>query len=211
MCSLNGSQFGRLRVYNFKTNQKITSEFLSNEVWELNDLSLLRDELNKVKSSLSDYDIQDWHEHTNLMNPAGGVVRMVRNKFGPELCTQAWCKFYEIISANEDLILEKTRFRSVHLCEAPGAFLSSLNHKIRLTYDRPVDWKWLATSLNPYYEGNDLKRMIDDDRFIVKTLNNWYFGIDNTGDISEMKNLAGLIRESETRLGDVDLVLYFRI
>ena len=31
----------------------------------------------------------------------------------------------------------------------------------------PQVWTWLAATLNPHYEGNDLGYMINDDRFIM--------------------------------------------
>ncbi len=45
-------------------------------------------------------------------------------------------------------------------------------------------WNWMANTLNPYYEGNSLSCMIDDDRLIVDTLDKWCFGADNTGDVT---------------------------
>ena len=47
-----------------------------------------------------------------------------------------------------------------------------------------LQWNWLANSLNPYYEGNIPTRMINDDRFMMKTIENWDFGPDMTGDIT---------------------------
>ena len=46
-----------------------------------------------------------------------------------ELCTQAWVKFYEILSTflGKSLVPD-CHFMSVHLCEAPGAFVTALNH-----------------------------------------------------------------------------------
>lgn len=43
--------------------------------------------------------------------------------------------------------------------------------------------------MNPYYEGNSLEEMINDDRFIYKTLENWWFGEDYTGNIRSQENL----------------------
>ena len=48
-------------------------------------------------------------------------------------------------------------YNSVHLCEAPGVFITSLNHS-------DVTWNWMATNLNPPYEGNDVGYIINDDR-----------------------------------------------
>jgi len=64
------------------------------------------------------------------MHLGGLVARCVQRKRRAEVCTQAWCKFHEVLgtfpaitqlSATGDL-------NSVHLCEAPGAFITSLNH-----------------------------------------------------------------------------------
>ena len=74
-------------------------------------------------------------------------------------------KFYEILNTF-DLISEDAqrseKFRSVHLCEAPGAFVASLNHFLKSHYNG-MDWQWVANTLNPYYEGNDLEAMLDDE------------------------------------------------
>lgn len=54
---------------------------------------------------------------------------------------------------------------TLHLCEAPGAFVCATNHFLRR--ERPDwQWHWRAVSLNPYYEGNDAGAMIDDDALI---------------------------------------------
>lgn len=66
------------------------------------------------------------------------------------------------------------------------------------------EWRWLATTLNPYYEGNNIGQMIDEDRFIGCSYSNWYFGEDGTGNLMSGENLAGL----KEKLGtiEVDLV-----
>ncbi len=53
-------------------------------------------------------------------------------------------------------------------------------------------WQWIGNTLNPYYEGNDLLAMIDDDRLILDTLDKWHFGKDNTGDILAVDNIYDL-------------------
>jgi hypothetical protein len=71
-------------------------------------------------------------------------------------------------------------------------------------------WQWLATTLNPYYEGNPLSCMINDDRFILQTLNYWNFGIDYTGDLMDIKNMLHLVKKA-AGMGDVLLVKCFFI
>ncbi|XP_073981704.1 cap methyltransferase 2 isoform X2 [Rhodnius prolixus] len=166
--------------------------------WKIEELNELKEDLNRVKGKLNNYNLQKWHNHTRLTNRAGEVIRSLK-KLKPELLTQAWCKFYEILSEFcliPQSAVENDNFNSLHLCEAPGAFVTSLNHFLKLHH--PVlKWNWLASSLNPYFEGNEFVYMINDDRFIVHTLEKWCFGADFTGNIKKKENLIHLIHKAE--------------
>ena len=63
------------------------------------------------------------------MNKASTIVPYLREKLNIEIGTQAWTKMFEILS-NFDLIHSQSneKWISLHLCEAPGAFISALNH-----------------------------------------------------------------------------------
>ncbi|XP_078400046.1 cap-specific mRNA (nucleoside-2'-O-)-methyltransferase 2 [Cetorhinus maximus] len=158
-------------------------------------LQALKESLNNVKNQLSDKELEKWHEHTAFTNRAGKVIPHVRRTMNAELCTQAWCKFHEILCTFPLLpeeALENGELNSVHLCEAPGAFIASLNHYLK-SHHIPCDWSWVANTLNPYHEGNETGMMIMDDRLIAGTLLWWYFGPDDTGDIMAYKYLKGLL------------------
>lgn len=60
----------------------------------------------------------------------------------------------------------------------------------------------MANTLNPYYEGNSPSNMISDDRFMFHTLNNWDFGVDNTGNLMDWENSQAIIRKAKS-LGKV--------
>ena len=92
-----------------------------------------------------------WHKHTRNQNPAGFVISEVRNKGKPELLTQAWCKFTEILYRFPALVPQKSQdFRTMHLCEAPGAFVTALNHFVRVNrHAEELNWVWVANSLSP--------------------------------------------------------------
>ncbi|KAK7789826.1 hypothetical protein R5R35_007358 [Gryllus longicercus] len=178
-----------------------------NDIWKVMKLQTIKEELNNAKSQLNDFDLEDWHRHTNFTNKAGDILWKLRNEFEPEFVTQAWCKFYEIVmsfSLVPSQIGELKYFNSVHLCEAPGAFITSLNHFLQLHYPG-VNWHWKATTLNPYYEGNSLTSMINDDRFIFHTLPCWTFGYDYTGDIKNLSNINHIVEEAK-QMGEVLLV-----
>lgn len=178
--------------------------------WQKDNLQTLKNELNDVKSRLNNFTLDEWQQHTYQMNQAGDVLSCIKKQIQPEFITQAWCKFYEI-ACNFSLvplnkILQKNNeknicsFTSVHLCEAPGAFVVALNHWLKLN-DCNVQWDWIANTLNPYCEGNSYSRMVDDDRFVRHTLKHWCFGTDNTGNIMDLRNLDALIERSRTNSG----------
>lgn len=172
--------------------------------WQLDQLQKVKKELNEVKSRLNNFNLSEWQQHTNRANLAGNIVRTVKETVQAELVTQAWCKFYEIAS-NFPLVplneicreVNCKKFKSVHLCEAPGSFVTSLNHWLKINAP-DVQWDWLATTLNPYCEGNSYDSMVADDRFIRHTLKQWCFGKDNTGDIMNLRNLDALVEKSKS-------------
>lgn len=177
--------------HNWKLPDRKTNYPPNYEKWQISELYLLKKRLNATKSKLNTFNLAEWHKHTNYMNPAGLVLSHLRS-YNIELLTQAWCKFFELLNVFK-LVPDKLEgnFNSVHLCEAPGAFIASLNHYIQ-TKNANIKWSWIANTLNPYYEGNGLDEMINDDRFIFKTLDNWWFGEDYTGNIRVKKNMDSL-------------------
>ncbi|XP_061670538.1 cap-specific mRNA (nucleoside-2'-O-)-methyltransferase 2 [Syngnathoides biaculeatus] len=193
--------FSKLRTYIKPSNDEWCSPdanvaFIHHAKVQNCHLQGLKVSLNAVKNQLSDKNIEVWHEHTNSTNRAGKVIATVRSAANAEICTQAWCKFYEILGTFRLLpeeALASGELNTVHLCEAPGAFISALNHYIKTSeHTRYCDWSWAANTLNPYHEANAGGATIADDRLIANTLPWWFFGSDNTGDIMLQKHLLEL-------------------
>lgn len=69
----------------------------------------------------------------------------------------------------------------------------------------PFKFRWRASTLNPYFEGNSISNTILDDRLISQTLENWIFGEDYDGDILQEGNIRSLINYCKS-LGEVNLV-----
>lgn len=116
----------------FYESQKIgileTVKLNGDEKWELDELYEIKEQLNFLKNQLSSLDIKVWHSHTQFTHKASDIIPTLKNNFQPEVCTQAWCKFREILCKFPQLVdLENEEFNSFHLCEAPGAFVASLN------------------------------------------------------------------------------------
>lgn len=118
-------------------------------------LDTLKEELNKTKSQIDHLPLEPWHQHTRKMNIAGLIPVQIKQQFSPEFSSQAWGKMFEMLCEQDvipetvadeaDEIIEKggaddkVPFDTVHLCEAPGAFISALNHYIKISYMDKVD------------------------------------------------------------------------
>ncbi|KAH8277656.1 hypothetical protein KR018_003248, partial [Drosophila ironensis] len=179
---------------------------LCSEFYQYKALQLQREQLNAVKSKLNDYGTQEWSSHTNRCGPSGEVTWRLKKETKAEFVTVAWCKMFECLHRYP--LLPGPVVNSVHLCEAPGAFMAALNHYLHSSYDEnEIQWRWRSTTLNPYYEGNSLKEMVADDRFIFHTLENWLFHEDLTGNLLSVANIEHLAGKcAESFQGKVDLV-----
>lgn len=111
--------------------------FSSSSAKKHKELQVIKQILNHVKSKLNDFKIQEWTKHTRSRNPAQQIIHHLRSEINGEFVTQAFAKFYECISAFP--VIESTNFdgklQSIHLCEAPGAFIASLNHFMKIHHD----------------------------------------------------------------------------
>ncbi|XP_060524051.1 cap-specific mRNA (nucleoside-2'-O-)-methyltransferase 2 [Cylas formicarius] len=178
------------KLYEFQKTAMwvLPRQCFSNARFKMPEFEVMKNELNEIKGKLGSVDLVQWSYYTRTRDISGYVLNYIRKKINPELLTQAWCKFYEILNTF-GIVKENDNeiFRTVHLCEAPGAFISALNHYLVLHYP-DIQWEWIANSLNPYYEGNLISEMIPDDRLIRFTRKNWYFGLDLSGDIQQFCN-----------------------
>ena len=165
----------------------------------------LREKLNATKSSLDTKEQTSWNKHTGFTNRASGFVPMLRREYQPEMCTGAWLKLHEVLWTFNVVPQAASKYCSVHLCEAPGAFVASLNHYIG-THRGDCSWQWKAMTLNPYHEANNFVAMIDQDRFMVETQPHWYLGADNTGDVLRWGNALGLREAVRAEMEEVNLV-----
>ncbi|KAL1474816.1 hypothetical protein MTO96_020461 [Rhipicephalus appendiculatus] len=97
--------------------------------WCLPALQQMKTDLNATKSLLNDMEPIAWRRHTTWTNRAANVMNRVRQSAAPELLTQAWCKFFQLLHDYE--LADTVPLRSFHLCEAPGAFILALQHYLR--------------------------------------------------------------------------------
>ncbi|XP_076275397.1 cap methyltransferase 2 isoform X2 [Rhynchophorus ferrugineus] len=194
------------RIFHFeKDSWNLPVKVFNTDKFTVDELQDMKQSLNAAKSELNHFDLLEWSHYTKQRDVAGYVMPLLRKTVHPELLTQAWCKFYEIISTFPVFSHSASdHLRSLHLCEAPGAFVCALNHYIVLHYPHKK-WYWLASTLNPHFEGNSLSQMIPDDRLINHTSGHWLFGLDQTGNIQKYYNHCNIV-EKATSEYMVDLV-----
>lgn len=127
--------------------------------------------------------VKDWNAHTNDIDLLHGLKYTLTNKYHIPNVSNAWTKLYEILNRFPELTDMKS-VNSFHICEAPGAFIKSLQHycnrnNIKLT--------WLAQTLNPNM--NNINMLNDSLGLIKNNSKKWLFGQDDTGNIINTKNI----------------------
>ncbi|GAX78270.1 hypothetical protein CEUSTIGMA_g5712.t1 [Chlamydomonas eustigma] len=192
------------------------SQWMTAPAWSDPNLQAAKEKLNGIKSRLDNMPNGEWLKAASLANRAEFVKSKLRNDFNVELGTVAWAKMYEAIMSCSLLPHDSIALGqgpegnpaafTVHLCEAPGAFIAATNHFVR-THRPTWWWDWLAISLNPYYEGNDQFAMIDDDKLIGETLDRWCWGADDSGDLRKLHNMEAFWRAAHMRHGNMGAML----
>jgi 23S rRNA U2552 (ribose-2'-O)-methylase RlmE/FtsJ len=123
-------------------------------------------------------------------------IRMIAQ---PELCTYAWCQAWELYHTYRDEIFQiddnTTSFSSLHLSEAPGSFITSLNHFVFTKFKGRILLDWMAVSLP---EGCNPYMYVVDKAFIRETSDRWI----NTINLVDQKSIKNIILST----GKVDLV-----
>ena len=103
--------------------------------------------------------------------------------------SQAWLKMYEIITLFNLIPRTGKKFTTFHACEAPGNFISAINHFVKTKTD-VHEFDWMAQSLNPYkHKGAERTAFGDSYGYMRRHPDRWNWGADGTGDITNPDNI----------------------
>lgn len=166
--------------------------------YEIKGLQERQQRLYDCKCELNNFKREEWRLHTKKRNLIANLLYTIQKDSLAELFIQSWPKIWEILHKYDLIPTDVLSVNSVHLSEAPGGFISALNHFLKQNRPTVKEFKWLATSLNPYCEENDPKQTINDDRLIRHTMDKWVFGPDNTGDLFKASVVDELIQRAST-------------
>ena len=83
-------------------------------------------------------------------------------------------------------------FRVFHMCEAPGQMILGCKYFTDTKRKHITDYEWIANSLNPNNKINTIKYGVplgDSYKLMKNNPHKWLWGIDNTGDITNVNNI----------------------
>ncbi len=114
-----------------------------------------------------------WEDLTNELDPYKGIKFKLR-ELNVEMPTNAWMKMFEILSnINGILPMNQHNLKTFHLCEAPGSFISAINHYLS---DKNINWQWYAQTLKPEIHGKFNDALEDHYGLIKQYPDKWIFG-----------------------------------
>lgn len=145
-------------------------------------ISPLKIALRNKKNLLNRIEPGKWKQVSHLMCLASSFPYQLRRDYSISMASMAWIKMQELIYSCELKVFlqQRSTLKSLHLCEAPGAFISSL--LCYLKYNTPIGFQhtWYASSLR---SDTPLQRL-NGRSFLDETASHWIYGRDESGDIS---------------------------
>ena len=176
----------------YKSNMSLIDAVFNsnNQIIQVGYLMDVRKDFTMENPNTLYYMLKEQFRYYKATNPrkAPNLDVMVQKLLGDYSISQAWLKMYEIITECELIPTNrKGTFKSFHICEAPGTFINCINYYIhsKTQYD---SYQWKAQSLKP--SGKPKGEIIGDTYGIIKRHpNNWDWGVDGTGDITNIENI----------------------
>jgi hypothetical protein len=123
------------------------------------------------------------------------ITSRYSSKLPHSTVSNAFVKLWECLTVFDIIPRGKTnKFRVFHICEAPGQMILACKYFTEQKRKNITDYEWIANSLNPFNktlqnEYGDAKIFGDDYGLIRKNPQKWLWGADNTGDITQVKNI----------------------
>ena len=181
------------RIYTL-SNNNIEDFIYENYTDKISDkidyLNKINVDINLIKFHIECRNIEKWYKISNIINIRNYITKYIKEKYNISI-SKAFCKIYDILNQFPIVDLNKSKIKTFHACEVPGHFINGFNYWIK-SRNKDIEFDWTGNSLNPYNENNKKKYSAifsDAYNFIKKYKNRWDWGTDNTGDISNKKNL----------------------
>ena len=165
--------------------------YYNNSLIQVGRLMDVRKDFSKANPNELYYMLKEQYRYYKAATPRNvqNLDKKVQSMLKDYSISQAWIKMYEIIT-DCDLIPTNRKgiFKSFHICEAPGTFISCINNYIH-TKTQYNSYEWKAQSLKPKGAMSKATTIGDTYGLIKRYPDKWDFGIDNTGDITNIENI----------------------
>lgn len=117
-----------------------------------------------------------------------GVAKYISKNYNTKV-TNAFVKLWEILITIPTIINVKDEINTFHMAEAPGNWIKCTEYYLK---NKKINYNWFANSLN--HNNNLVKKkygnvLADDYNYIKNNKNKWLYGVDDTGDITSVKNI----------------------
>jgi 23S rRNA U2552 (ribose-2'-O)-methylase RlmE/FtsJ len=154
-----------------------------------------------------------------------GLSKFISRRFESSLphptISNAFIKLWECLSTFNIISKSKkvNKYKVFHICEAPGQMILSAKYFTSKKRKNIQEYEWFANSLNPFNVEVKQKygRILGDEYGLIRqNPKKWLWGADNTGDITQPKNIKWFrnrilgnsnVANSEKGLDGVDLII----
>ena len=164
--------------YNYKKNLFSLDEYAFEKY---------KHQLNLYKLNIDALGPRKWSYISSKIDVSQAIINTIHNEYNL-VVTRGFVKMYELCVEFNLIDLNKENIKSFHTCEAPGHFINAINHYIKSNKPK-TKYEWYANSLNPNYGTKSKDAIGDHYGYLKKYKDNWLFGKDNTGDITNKDNI----------------------
>ena len=192
---------------------------------DLENLNILTDYYKRIKISLQvrnkllenvGFERAPKNMHYNIYDLGSGLSNFINAHAKDKAKTQfenlppkidmAFLKQWEILTTFK-LIPENTKaFNILFLCEPSKQSIMACKYWVQQKCHllKPEDYNWYANTINPYSKTNQIKLFKDvyDYDIIKNNFDKWIWGNDNSGEITNKKNLQSIVEQLQDKLQD---------
>ena len=122
----------------------------------------------------------------------------------PIKINNSFLKLWEILDTFKLISHNASKFKVLHLCEAPGQMIVCTRYWVEQNCEKLSanmnNYDWMANSLNPYNYDTRTKyskkfgNVFSDNYGLIKdNYDKWLWGSDNTGDITNVNNIKSIM------------------
>ena len=142
------------------------------------------------------------------------ISRRYQDKLPTPEISNAFIKIWECLSTFPLIPNTNNKkgqsFNIMHMCEAPGQMILACKYFTEQKRKNITEYNWLANSLNPFNaEGKARYGNVFNDKYGLMRQHpkQWIFGADNTGDITQVKNIKWYRKYIREHMPELDLIV----